>query len=515
MKFLKNLLKFLTSRFMIISLLIIIQFALFLVTLYYFESYSIYFHYFTIALSYFLVIHILNKAEDTSYKLPWLIVVLMFPLAGSVAYLIFGSIVLPKKLVRKIQSENDKLSALVYSNKESYDKLKIDNSFVYGQATFISKSSKNSLSCNSKIEYYKCGEELFEKIKEELRKAKKYIFIEYFIISEGKMWSEIYEILKDKAKLGLDIRVMFDDVGSIKTMRNAFVRELEKVGIKCNRFNPFRPIASVVHNNRNHRKQIIIDGVVGISGGINIADEYINEINRFGYWKDNGFIIRGESVSNMLAMFLRSWNLYYKNKDKEYECLFPNKYPVYEEAGYSLMFGDAPRPIDNVHIGENAYLNIINQAKETLYITSPYLVVNNYMINALINASLRGVDVRIILPHIPDKKTIFMLSRSNYFELVKNNVKVYEFTPGFIHSKMVLCDNEIAILGTINFDYRSFIHHFECACFMYKVDCVKEMYEDFNNTISSSEEITIDKIKKPGLIKRTFLAILKFFAPLL
>ena len=291
--------------------------------------------------------------------------------------------------------------------------------------------------------------------------------------------------------------------------------ELEKNGIKCNRFNPFRPIASVVHNNRNHRKQIIIDGVVGISGGINIADEYINEINRFGYWKDNGFIIRGESVSNMLAMFLRSWNLYYKNKDKEYECLFPNKYPVYEEAGYSLMFGDAPRPIDNVHIGENAYLNIINQAKETLYITSPYLVVNNYMINALINASLRGVDVRIILPHIPDKKTIFMLSRSNYFELVKNNVKVYEFSPGFIHSKMVLCDNEIAILGTINFDYRSFIHHFECACFMYKVDCVKEMYEDFNNTISSSEEITIDKIKKAGLIKRTFLAILKFFAPLL
>lgn len=511
----KKIIKAILNRFVIISVLILIQFGLFFWTLQYFESYSTYVHAFALVLSYILILYILNKDELSTYKIPWIIIILVLPLAGSIAYLMFGSVVLPKRIVRKIQSHNDKILSNLRKDEEVFEKIKEENTFAFGQANYISQSSKNCLYDNSEIKYFPIGEKMYESMLEELKKAKKYIFMEFFIISEGKMWDSIHEILKEKVKEGIEVRVMYDDVGSIKHMKNNFKKNLEKEGIKCCCFNPYRPIASVAHNNRDHRKLLIIDGEVGYTGGINLADEYINEINKFGHWKDSGVLIKGESVNNMLAMFLRSWDLYYKTKDQDFFVYFKEEHNKYENSGYSLMFGDGPKPLDNEYIGENAYLNIINQAKKNLYIMTPYFIVDHTMVNALTNASLRGVDVRIILPHIPDKKMIFMISKSYYFQLIKKGVKIYEYTPGFIHSKMVLCDNEIAINGTINFDYRSFVHHFECACWMYKVDCIEEMYNDYYKTIEISEEKKLENIKKGNIIKRVFLAFLRFFAPLL
>ena len=515
MRVIKNILKVLTSRFAIISFLIIVQFTLFALSLYYFEVYSAYVHMFAVVLSYLLILRILNKDELSTYKIPWLIIILVFPLAGSFAYLMFGSVRLPKALIRKIQSDHDKLINCVNKDDNIYDKLKEEDELAYGQAKYISSASKNYIYNNSEIKYFSIGEDMFEAMIEDLKEAKKYIFLEFFIISEGKMWESIFEILKEKAKSGVEVRVMYDDVGSIKYLKKGFKKELEKEGIRCVCFNPFRPIASNIHNNRDHRKIVVIDGEIAYTGGINIADEYINEVNRFGHWKDSGIRIRGESVSNSISMFLRSWNLYAINKDKDYSLYFLKDYQKYDNAGYSLMFGDGPKPIDNEYIGENVYLNIINQAKKNVYIMTPYFVVDHTMVNALTNASLRGVDVRIIVPHIPDKKIVFMITRSYYFQLLKKGVKVYEYTPGFVHSKLVLCDDEIAVNGTINFDYRSFVHHFECACWMYKVPCISEMYEDYKNTIDKSEEIKIENLKKGNLIKRIFLAFLRFFSPLL
>ena len=511
----KKIIKAILNRFVIISVLILVQFGLFFWTLQYFESYSTYVHVFAIVLSYILILYILNKEELSTYKIPWIIIILVLPLAGSIAYLMFGSVVLPKKMVRKIQSHHDKIISNVNKNKDVYDNLKEENISAFGQANYISQSSKNSLYNNSEITYFSIGEEMHKSMISEMKKAKKYIFLEFFIISEGKMWDSIHEVLLEKVKEGIEVRVMYDDVGSIKHMKNKFKTTLESEGIKCCCFNPYRPIASVAHNNRDHRKLLIIDGKLGYTGGVNIADEYINEINLFGHWEDSGVLIKGESVSNMIAMFLRSWDLYYKTKDEDFCVYFPEKYEEYENGGYSLMFGDGPKPLDNEYIGENAYLNIINQAKKNLYIMTPYFIVDQTMVNALINASLRGVDVRIILPHIPDKKLIFMITKSYYFQLLKKGIKIYEYTPGFVHSKLVLCDDEIAINGTINFDYRSFVHHFECACWMYKVNCIDEMYEDYFKTVEKSEEIKIENVKKGNIFKRLFLAFLRFFAPLL
>ena len=515
MKILKNFIKAITSRFVIISFLILIQFAIFIVILLYFDIYFTYAHVVASILSYLVLLYILNKDELSTYKIPWIIIVLLFPFAGSIAYILFGSIVLPKKIRRLLQSEHDKIIDCVEKDLDIYTKLKDENNLAYGQAAYISKTSKGILDNGSDITYYSIGEQMFDAMLEEIKKAEKYIWLEFFIFSEGEMLETLLEVLKDKASKDIEVRLIYDDVGSIKHLKTGFKKRLKQMGIKCTCFNPFRPIASNVHNNRDHRKILIIDGIIGFTGGINIADEYINKIDRFGHWKDSGIRIKGANVSNMIVMFLRNWNLYSRDKIRDYKNYFPLEYKRYEDSGYSLMFADGPKPIYNEQIGENVYLNIINQAKKNICIMTPYFIVDHTMINALTNASLRGVDVSIILPHIPDKKIVFMISKSYYFQLLKKGVKIYEYTPGFVHSKLVLCDDEIAVNGTINFDYRSFVHHFECACWMYKVKVIEEMYKDFQETLEKSEEIKIENVKKGNIIKRIFLAFLRFFSPLL
>lgn len=515
MGFFKRLIKTLFSRFVITSFLIIIQITLLVLFMYYLNDFSRDIHMIFSVISILLVIVLINKNENSTYKIPWLVLILAFPVAGTIGYLMFGSVVLSKRHARKLQSVKDRLLNDMPKSYKAIRDLGTEDIEALGQTNYIYKNSQNILYNETNIEYLKSGEIMYERILEKLKEAKKYIFIEFFIIGQGKMWDGIHEILLEKVKEGLDVRVLYDDVGSIKVIKPNFRKELENEGIKTCIFNRYVPIASTVHNNRDHRKIIVIDGIIGFTGGVNISDEYINVKKRFGYWKDCGVMLEGIGVNNLTALFLRSWNSYYKYPDEHFLQFFPSEFPKFPNSGFNHMFGDGPFPLYSEHIGENVYLNIINQAKKFLYITTPYLIVDHNMINALRNASMRGVDVRIITPHKPDKKLIFWMTQSNYFQLVKSGVKIYEYTPGFIHSKLVLSDGTIGVSGTINFDYRSFVHHFECACWMYKTPCLNDIYQDFIDTMTQSQEITLKKCRTLNPIKFVFVMTLKFFAPLL
>ncbi|MDE7298387.1 MAG: cardiolipin synthase, partial [Lachnospiraceae bacterium] len=339
-------------------------------------------------------------------------------------------------------------------------------------------------------------------------KAEKFIFMEYFIIAEGRMWDTILEILKEKAAAGVDVRLLYDDVGCLRLLPFQYYETIRGFGIKCEAFNPFVPFVSTVMNNRDHRKILVIDGETGFTGGINLADEYINEKERFGYWKDTGIMLKGDAVWNLTVMFLQLWNAL-RPTDTDFDCFRPRA--RYETDGYVQPYGDSPLDFENV--GENVYLNIINSAKDYVYIFTPYLISDSEMISALCLAAKRGVDVRIVTPHIPDKKFAFMLTQSYYEQLMDGGVKIFEFEPGFIHAKCFVSDDIVATVGTINLDYRSLYLHFECGVYLYRTSSVMDVKQDAIDTIARSIPVTRDMLK-PVLQKVVLQAFLKLFAPL-
>ena len=349
-----------------------------------------------------------------------------------------------------------------------------------------------------------------------MKNAKHFIFLEYFIFGEGKILDELLEILQEKVKEGLDVRVIYDDIGSIKKLPYQFDKKLNKMGIKCIKFNKYYPFVSVVYNNRDHRKIAVIDGYIGYTGGINISDEYANYINKFGYWKDNGIRLYGEAVQNFTMMFLKIYDVF-SNEKTNYEDFLPHKYhqEEFKSDGFIQPFGDGPAPVYENYIGENVYLNLINQATKYVYITTPYLIVDHLLMNALENAAKRGVDVKIITPGIPDKKIIYSVTRDSYGSLIKAGVKIFEYKPGFLHAKTIIVDDEISMIGTINFDYRSLVHHFECGCLMINNSSLKEIKEDFLNILKECKIPSKKVYSSKNPIRRIYLGILKFFAPLM
>lgn len=364
----------------------------------------------------------------------------------------------------------------------------------------------------SKTTYYPIGEEFYAALLEELQKAEQFIFMEYFIVQEGQMWNPIHEILKEKAAQGVAVYVMYDDFGCMTTLPERYYTQLSDDGIHCIPSNKFAPILSHIHNNRDHRKITVIDGKVGFTGGINLADEYINAIVKHGHWKDTAIKIEGNAVRNLTALFITSWN----TQSKEHiDCgtYMSITTDQAEGNGYVIPFGDGPEPIYKDNIGKSVYLNMINAAKDYLYITTPYLICDHELLNALRIASKKGVDVRIITPHIPDKQAVFWMTRSNYKVLLEDGVKIYEYKPGFIHAKSFVCDDKFAICGTINLDYRSLVHHFECGAWMYHTDCILDMKTDFLKTMAQSQEIPTD-LPVMRSWQRLLAEMMKVFSPL-
>ncbi|MBE6124577.1 MAG: cardiolipin synthase [Erysipelotrichaceae bacterium] len=485
-------LKIFFNRFVIISLMILLELYILVLTLTYFNTYYNWVRILGVILSIAVFFHIINRKQIPEFKLPWLFLMIVFPLLGTILYVMFSSNRMTKKqnaCFGEIEEEFKKLANISNQNieKELKEYRGIDQ--------YLKNTAHTQGHLYNKSKFYRVGEEYYEDLLIELKKAQKFIFMEYFIVEEGKMWNQIYQILVDKVQEGVEVRFLYDDLGCIGKLKGKFYKKMREKGINCCRFNPFKPILSGIHNNRDHRKITVIDGKVAFTGGINLADEYINEKELYGHWKDTGLKIEGSAVTNFTMMFLQMFDVNRLVKS-DYKKYLDVKTPKFEnESGCVHPFGCGPAFFYKEQVGENNYLNIINNAKKYLYITTPYLIIDYNISIALKNAAYRGVDVRIVTPSVPDKKIIFNMTRSNYKHLLEAGVKIYEYQPGFIHAKQLICDDNLAFVGTINLDYRSLVHHYECGVMLYNTNSIKEIKDDFNFLFRTSHLKTEENFK--------------------
>ena len=508
----KKILRFITQRVVITALLIVLQALLLFGFIWKLDNYFVYFYASSVLLSLLITLGIINSKSNPAYKIAWLIPILLFPVFGGLIYLLFGSDRTGRYLRKKLQGIGTEMDNVIGEahRRSGAEQLPPDAA---NQSRYISHCAYCPPYQNTTTEYLPLGEVKFERMVEELKKAKHYIFLEYFIIQEGKMWNTILDILRQKAAEGVDVRVIYDDMGCIMILPTGYDKTLEQMGIKCRIFNPFVPILSSRFNTRDHRKICVIDGNVGFTGGINLADEYINAYEKHGHWKDTSILLKGEAVFNLTVMFLSMWDYLDGTTGKtDYSRYYPT---VWDEnaKGYVQPFAD--NPLDDEAVGETVYLNLINKAKRYVYITTPYLILSSEMLTALTSAAKCGVDVRIITPHIPDKWYVHAVSRSHYQPLIEAGVKIYEYTPGFIHAKTFVVDDDYAVVGTINLDYRSLYLHFECAVWMYQTPSVAQVRDDFFKTQQISQEITLEECRSLSFPRRLGRSVLRVFAPLM
>ncbi len=508
----KKILRFITQRVVITALLIVLQALLLFGFIWKLDNYFVYFYAGSVLLSLLITLGIINSKSNPAYKIAWLIPILLFPVFGGLVYLLFGSDRTGRYLRKKLRGIGTEMDNVIGEahRRSGAEQLPPDAA---NQSRYISHCAYCPPYQNTTTEYLPLGEVKFERMVEELKKAKHYIFLEYFIIQEGKMWNTILDILRQKAAEGVDVRVIYDDMGCIMILPTGYDRTLEQMGIKCRIFNPFVPILSSRFNTRDHRKICVIDGNVGFTGGINLADEYINAYEKHGHWKDTSILLKGEAVFNLTVMFLSMWDYLDGTTGKtDYSRYYPT---VWDEnaKGYVQPFAD--NPLDDEAVGETVYLNLINKAKRYVYITTPYLILSSEMLTALTSAAKCGVDVRIITPHIPDKWYVHAVSRSHYQTLIEAGVKIYEYTPGFIHAKTFVVDDNYAVVGTINLDYRSLYLHFECAVWMYQTPSVAQVRDDFFKTQRISQEITLEECRSLSFPRRLGRSVLRVFAPLM
>lgn len=459
------------------------------------------------------VLYLINRNERPSMKLNWILLILVLPVVGVPGYLLYGEGRPTRKMNKQIidaKAENEKRLQEAYGKAEEFAPQN------RGEAVsrYLSVYAGYPVYRDGEVEYYDCGEKMFPVIKEELKKAEKFILVEYFIIAHGKMWNEILQILLEKAAQGVKVRIIYDDFGCMMTLPPDYDKYLESLhgNIKCMTFNDVVPIFSVRMNNRDHRKILVVDGKTAFTGGLNLADEYIGEKKRFGYWKDTGVKITGAPVRSFIEMFFYIWNAF--RTDKEDICQYVLPMPKAEQTGGVIIQPYDDSPFDKISVGENVYADILNRASRYAYIFTPYLVLDDSMRTALCRAATRGVDVRIVTPGIPDKKTVYRLTRANYGILMRAGVKIYEYTPGFIHAKSMVCDDECAVVGTINFDYRSLYFHFENAVYFSGCKAVSKVKEDCEATFAVSKLCTKENTKR-GLFGRMIDALLRVFETLL
>ena len=480
---------------------------------------TIYFSYYSLGIlivleviSIITALIILHRDFNPAYKISFILLVLLLPLVGVVYYYTFGRDRYSKKRLTEIEKSSKVNESLLNDNfpfnknndNESCDEFrKVSN--------IISNYTDMSYFSDTETKLLTPGEKLFDQLKVELKKAKKFIFMEYFIIEPGLMWNEIFEILKEKAASGVDVRVLYDDFGCLNKVPYNFKKTLMSNNIKVKIFNPIKPRFKGIMNYRDHRKICICDGYVGFLGGVNIADEYINEIDKFGYWKDTSVMLKGNGVWNLTVLFYTMWD---ENRTVEEVLKYtPQIKHKPKDPGYVQVFGDST--FDKGLTTEYVYMSLINNAKKYVYITSPYLIIDNEMITALKIAAKSGVDVRLILPHVPDKKVIFWITQSHYKELILAGVKIYEYLPGFLHAKTIVSDDEHSMVGTANLDFRSLYLHFEVSAYMYKTKATKELVNDFNESLKVSKEITLENCPKIGIFKGLILFLIKAFTPMM
>ncbi len=455
------------------------------------------------------VIYIIYKDQNAAYKIVWIILLMFLPIAGFVAYLLWGNNKSPKYIKEEINKNDNKTRIILPQYEEIIDDIK--NLDRKKEAKFIINGTSYPIYNNKKIEYLKIGEEYYEKLLKDLKQAKEYILIEYFIISDGKMWNEIYEILKEKRKQNVKIYIIFDALGSLFKKPKHLKEQLEEANIEYLAFNPLTTFIRSYINYRDHRKIVVIDGKVGYTGGINIGDEYINLTHRLGHWKDCGVRIEGEAIKSLISIFFTLWNMNKENVN--YESYINEIEQTSKEQGYVIPFSDNPH--NKINPMQNTYINIINNAKKYIYIMTPYLILDSETEQSLINASISGINIKIITPYIPDKKLVNACTKSFYGKLLEAGIEIYEYKPGFIHSKVILSDDEVSIVGTANFDFRSFYLNYECGIWMYSTKEELNIKQDFEETLKQCEKIELKVWEKRKLDIRIIEALLRLISPLL
>ena len=458
----------------------------------------------------FCVIKIINSNDNPDYKVPWLLFVLILPIIGFMTYFMFYSRKIPKKQMNKINKIKSNLKGK--DDTIELTQLKEEDKLAYSQAKLICSLADAHLYTNTKIKYFDLGEKMFSSMLDDLKKAENFIFMEYFIIEEGLFWNSILDILKEKVNNGVEVKLIYDDIGCMSTLPGNYFKTLKKHNIQAIPFSILRGNADSEFNNRNHRKIMVIDNKIGYTGGINIADEYINHINRFGHWKDTGVRIEGEAVSELTNLFLIDYESNNKKNSYEFNKYYLNNKLNIEEKGFVVPFGDGPSPIYKNRIGKTVIMNMLNQAKDYVYMTTPYLIIDSDLCTAIENTAKRGIEVKIITPHVPDKKIILSMTRTYYKRLIEAGVEIYEYEPGFIHAKSYISDDNFAMIGTINLDYRSLVHHYENGVWIHNNNVVLDIKKDIKKTITKS--IKIEKVKE-NLLQRFITSIVKIFSPLL
>lgn len=457
------------------------------------------------------ILAIVNRNMPPESKVTWLLFAVV-PVFGFLLYLMIGERRLSKKEIQQLE----KMDSMKFREDNSYDlrvELKQENKSAFGIVkSLLSMDHNADVYDGTASQYFPLGEEMFEAMLDDLRSAKKFIFLEFYIIDPGVMWNRILEILVDKVQQGVEVKLLYDDIGCMATLPGDYTKRLRKMGIDAHKFNKVIPRMTVAYNNRDHRKILVVDGQVGYTGGINLADEYINHIVRFGHWKDGGVRLEGRAVKALTRLFLMNW---YINRGEitDFDRYHFDSQRV-EGKGLYIPYGSGPKPIYKEQVGKAVYQNIINQAIDYVYITTPYLIIDYNLTEDIKNAAMRGVDVRIVTPFIPDKKLIQIVTRGAYPDLLEAGVKIYEYTPGFIHSKNVISDDELAVVGTINFDYRSLVHHYENAVLMYQTETIADIKQDFEDLFDVSKEISLETLQN-SWYQRLLKEIMQLFAPLL
>lgn len=508
----KGLLRLLFSRFFVIALLLLLQVGIFVAVYIRFSEHLptiLHLHW---LFTFVMIVYLFNNGMDSSSKLTWMLLIAMLPIAGA-ALLLWTQLNVGHRMeTAVVRRQIDKTRNILKQPANVIKEIEHDGSGTDDLGKYLNRSGCFPIYDKTEVTYYPLGEKKFEAMLEELEKAEEYIFMEYFIVEEGYMWGRILDVLIRKALAGVEVRVMYDGMCEISTLPPDYFKLLQEKGIKAKAFSQIKPVVSSHYNYRDHRKILVIDGKVAFNGGVNLADEYINRKERFGHWKDTAVMIKGPAAKSFTLMFLQMWNTK-RNEDEYDEWLSIPGCEVPEARGYVMPYCDCP--LDEYRVGEAVYIDMLYRATDYVHIMTPYLILDGELEQALKFAAQRGVDVKLILPGIPDKKVAYSLAKTHYRFLYEAGVKIYEYTPGFVHAKVFVSDNTKAVVGTINLDYRSLCHHFECATYMYKTSCISDIESDFQDTLAKCREVTKDSIKGEKLAYKIVGSLAKMISPLM
>lgn len=509
----KKFFKMVFSRAGIFVILILVQMLIFLGIPYYLKEYATFIYSVMSLMEIIVLVYIINTEGNPAFKLSWILCVMAVPVVGTIFY-IYVHLQLETRFVQNrlaalrmetepYMDQDQKITDALWEGKSANAQLSYYLSHQLGFPTYR----------NTEAEYFPVGEAKFTSMIKELEKAEKFIFMEYFIVEEGIMWNTILEILKRKAAEGVEVRFMYDGMCAFDLLPYSYPKKLQKYGINCKMSNKIRPFVSTIQNNRDHRKICVIDGQVGYVGGVNLADEYINEKERFGHWKDTAVLLRGDAVQSLTMIFLQMWDVDMRGVEPYGKYLTKKADTLNEKLGYVIPYADSP--FDHENVGEEVYFHILNHAKKYVHIMTPYLILDNEMLTTLIRAAKSGIEVIIIMPHIPDKWYAFAVAKTYYKELIEGGVQIYEYTPGFVHAKIFVSDDDTATVGSINLDFRSLYLHFENGVFIYDNPEVQKVEDDFQNTLAKCHKVTVTEVRNRGILMKMAGQVLRLVAPLM